>query len=284
MARLPTTVTRLAAADGYDLGALEYAPAAPPRAVVVIAGATGVRQRYYARFAAWLADRGLAALTFDYRGIGESRPASLRGFPGRMRDWGQLDLDAALGHAERRWLGVPLLAVGHSVGGQLLGLAPAAARLHRVVTVSSQSGYWRHWPHVTQLGMAAVWFAVFPVVTAAFGVFPGRFGVGEDLPPQVAREWARWGRRPRFFLDDGIPAEGFSRLRAPLLAVSFSDDLYAPKAAVDWLHALYASAALTRQHLRPEDLGMRAMGHFGAFRESAREALWPRIVEFLEAR
>ncbi len=281
MASLPSTTTRLIAADGYELGALEFSPSGSAVGAVVIAGATGVRQRYYARFAAYLADHGFAVLTFDYRGIGESRPPTLDGFGGRMRDWGQLDLDAALAFAATRWPQVPRLAVGHSVGGQLLGMASHAQHLHRVVTISSQSGYWRHWPHVTKLGMAAVWFGVFPVVTGLFGRFPGWLGVGEDLPPQVAKEWARWGRRPRFFLDDGVPVDGFERVTAPMLALSVSDDLYAPKPAVDWLHALYRRAQVTRRHLTPAELGLTSLGHFGPFREAGKPAVWPLLADFL---
>src|SRR4029077_11645563 len=49
-----------------------YAPQSAVKAVVLIAGAMGVKQDYYAEFAQWLAARGYAALSFDYRGTGES--------------------------------------------------------------------------------------------------------------------------------------------------------------------------------------------------------------------
>jgi len=34
-------------------------------------------------------------LTFDYRGIGQSRSTSIKELPARMRDWAQLDAPAA---------------------------------------------------------------------------------------------------------------------------------------------------------------------------------------------
>ena len=61
----------------------------------------GVRQDYYADFAAWLARQGYVALTLDYRGMGASRPhdkrRSLRGFDADLFDWAD-DIDAAIEH------------------------------------------------------------------------------------------------------------------------------------------------------------------------------------------
>src|SRR2546421_3033841 len=50
------------------------------RPVVIINAATSVRCRYYSRFASFLFANGMDVITFDYRGIGESRPSTLRGF------------------------------------------------------------------------------------------------------------------------------------------------------------------------------------------------------------
>ena len=52
-------------------------PDAPPRALVLIHPATAVPERLYAGFARFLTERGFAALTYNYRGIGASRPARL---------------------------------------------------------------------------------------------------------------------------------------------------------------------------------------------------------------
>src|SRR6266850_3423524 len=65
--------------DGYSLSAGLFVPRGPPKAAALIAGAMAVRASFYAPFARYLADQGLAALTLDYRGIGGSRPqGSLR--------------------------------------------------------------------------------------------------------------------------------------------------------------------------------------------------------------
>src|SRR3982074_3565804 len=82
----------LTAAEGYQIGAAVFGSGARP---VLIMPATGVPQSYYAKFAAYLAQRGFTALTFDYRGIGRSRFVDIRKLVARMRDWALLDAAAA---------------------------------------------------------------------------------------------------------------------------------------------------------------------------------------------
>src|SRR5688572_23462718 len=96
---MAATDLMLIASDGRALGARLYSPRRADGPAVVISGATGVPHGFYARAAAWLADRGATVLTFDFRGVGASRHA---GGPRRdratMREWGALDLNEAIGH------------------------------------------------------------------------------------------------------------------------------------------------------------------------------------------
>ena len=63
---------------------------------VIINPATGVVARYYHRYARFLASHGFDVITYDYRGIGLSRPQRLQDCGYRWRDWGELDFDAVL--------------------------------------------------------------------------------------------------------------------------------------------------------------------------------------------
>ena len=123
-----------------------FEPAQQPRAVVLINSATAVPRKIYRGFASYLAERGVAAITYDYRGIGGSRPKTLKGFPARMRDWATLDVAAAVDIRARTWPNLPLLYVGHSFGGQALGLIPNNNEVTRAFFVSAQAGYWRQMP------------------------------------------------------------------------------------------------------------------------------------------
>ena len=73
---------RISALDGYELGAVLYSAraGAAPRRAVVLHGGAGIAAQRYRYFARFLARAGVPVLTYDYRGIGLSRPATLRGF------------------------------------------------------------------------------------------------------------------------------------------------------------------------------------------------------------
>jgi predicted alpha/beta hydrolase len=271
------------ARDGVLLSATVHrrkTPGSARRPAVVIASATGVRRGYYAPFAAFLARRGHDVVTFDYRGIGGSRDAAARP---KMHDWGEQDLAGVVEHAGwtfgRRDGTVDV--VGHSVGGQIVGLLPEPERVERFVAVAAQSGDYRLWPLPSRLAMAALWYGVVPGVTRAVGYLPGALGIGEDLPPGVALEWAAWCRTPGYLVGGEGTARraGFARLRARVLAFGFHDDPYAPSAAVDALLALYQNATVERRDVRRAALG--PVGHFGFFRDRFRRSLWEDAARFL---
>jgi predicted alpha/beta hydrolase len=130
--------------EGVPLAARLYPAEGTPRGAVLIGGAMGVRQAYYAPFAAWLAKQGYATLTFDYRGSGDSLPKgrSLRGFDADLFAWAR-DTDSAIEALAARAPGLPLYVVGHSLGAQLPGLLKQRDRIAGLLSVAAGSGYWR---------------------------------------------------------------------------------------------------------------------------------------------
>ena len=266
----------ITARDGYRLGATLYGE--PSRKAVLILPATGVPQSYYARFAAWLATRGFQVLTFDYRGIGRSLSGNIRDVRARMRDWALLDATAAIASLSAAKVHV----VGHSFGGQALGLLPRE-RIASALIVGSQSGYWRNWPPLARLWMWPVTHFVLPGVATLHGYFPGsRFGFGEDLPKGVAIEWASWCRNPTYLVGALGVEDAYARFAAPLRAYAFSDDPFGPLHAVKKLLELYPGSRSEVRHLTPADLGVPRIGHFGFFREPFRDSLWREAHEWLE--
>jgi predicted alpha/beta hydrolase len=271
------------ARDGFQLAATLWRPDGDPRATVLIASATAVPRGYYGKFAAYLAERGLAALTFDYRGIGGSRPPSLRSFPARMRDWAGLDLTAAVDHAAEMHPGLPLLYVGHSFGGQALGLLRNNARVSRALFVAAQLGYWRLFPFPENYRVFALMRLIAPPVVRAFGYAPGRLGIGVDLPRDVFLEWAGWCMKPRYMFDDST-LEGlanFPLYRGPLRGIGLDDDKWAPPIAVAGLLAYYRGTDPRHLTIRPRDVGADKIGHFGFFRAEYRHTLWRPAVDWL---
>src|SRR2546427_4243356 len=83
-----TQPIRIKTSDGYCLsGMLFMPPSTAPTRLIVISAATGVPQQFYAAYAQHLSTLGCAVVTYDYRGVGQSRPSSLRGFQTSLRDW-----------------------------------------------------------------------------------------------------------------------------------------------------------------------------------------------------
>jgi predicted alpha/beta hydrolase len=277
---VPTTIV---AADGFALAAQTFAPRGRSLGTVIVHGATAVPMGYYRRFAAHLAARGLRTVTYDYRGVGESRPASLRGFAASMTDWAWLDARAVHRHVRRRHGHEPLVLVGHSFGGQLLGLIDDVRDATAVVTVGAQFGYAGHWPFSQRPKVELMWRVIVPALTGTLGYLPGWAGLGEDLPAGVAREWARWCQSPGYLVDHHRDAlVRFARFERPVLAYSFSDDFFAPAPAVAAFWRALASATLDKRALTPDDVG-GPVGHFGFFRPGHENGLWREATEWITA-
>lgn len=268
-------------ADGHRLAINRFATQGGCKANVLIAGAMGVRQDYYAPFAESLAAQGFAVTTFDYRGMGFSRNGSLRGFDTDIIKWAEQDVDAMIGAA--RVQAAPLYLVSHSLGGQILGLVPRRHEVDAMFTVASGTGYYKHNTSMP-LQVRFLWYVAMPLYTRIFGYFPGKKlrKVG-DLPRGVALQWTRWCKHPEYIVDDaGRPMhEGHANIRIPIFGLSFEDDEYIPKVAIDQLHGFYRAANIERRHVAPKDIGLRRVGHFGFFKPQYRESLWPLAIDWL---
>lgn len=282
----PATAFRHATADGYSLGGFLWRHAEPDahRPLVIINAATSVRCRYYSRFADYLFAHGWDVLTYDYRGIGESRPNSLRGFKASWSDWGQLDFEAMLTYAAQQFPGQPVDVVGHSFGGCAVGLAPSAGQVRRVVMVGAQFAYWRDYAADQRWRLLGKWHVVMPLLTRVFGYFPGkRLGWMEDTPAGVVQDWTartpRYEQRPSGRHLQGLP---FAQVRAATLAISLTDDPFGTVAATERLLGYLKHAQRLHLRLAPVDISVREIGHFAFFHDRFREPLWPIALAWLQ--
>lgn len=277
--------------DGFELSGVLYGDPSQARAGLVIAPAMGVAQGYYAPFARWLTQHGVVVLSFDYRGMGASRPAeharSLRGFDADIHTWAERDaaaalatLDALVGaHKPIHWL-------GHSLGGQIFGLVPNRERVHRMVTVGTGSGYWLENAPPLKRMVWWLWFFVVPVVLPLAGYFPGRRlkKVG-DLPAGVIAQWRRWCLHRDYMMGEGGDTlrRQYARVGTPILSLSFTDDEFMSARNIESLHGFYAGAPRTMKRIAPAEVGERRIGHFGFFRPQFEATLWPQVSGFLAA-
>ena len=267
------------ASDGYRLAARRYS-VPEPRARIVMAGATGVPQGFYRRFASHAASAGFEVVTFDYRGIGDSAPATLRGFRMDYRDWARLDLAAVVDDTADDQVSTHLVA--HSYGGQALRLLPDPSRLQSMHAFGTGTGWSGYMPRLEQLRVRVLWDLAGPVVTRSAGYLAwSRLGLGEDLPLDVYRQWKRWCRYPNhYFEDPDISAEMvplFERVDITIVAINSTDDRWIPPVSRDAFMAFYRNAQVTTRDIRPRDLGVTSLGHMGYFRQDA-TPLWDEVL------
>lgn len=285
----------LRAADGVRLAVCVYEPTGPARAVALVAPATGVPQRFYRPFARWLSEQGYAVLSLDYRGLGDSRCPAGGTEQASMRDWMLLDLPAALGAARRRAAHgkredrrLPLLWIGHSLGGHALALLDGIEHLDAVLTIGSQLPAFQRWPAGHARWGAQFFFkAWLPAVVALCGRLPAwALGGGLSLPAPAARDWSRWGQMPNYFASDAAlqPQWRAPRLRGVAQLWCVADDwVFGPQAAVQALADAFPAGRAELMRLAPGEVGLRKLGHFGAFRREAERQLWPLLLARIEA-
>lgn len=133
--------------------------------------------------------------------------------------------------------------------------------------------------------MAALWFLVVPGLSHAFGYLPiGRLtGSGVDVPKGVGLDWTRWGRSPRYMLDEeGLAADHcFRSFTGPLRCYAIDDDELAPAASVRWLCERFERAERELTLLQPRQIGSPRIGHFGPFRPRFKDTLWSEFAGYL---
>jgi len=287
---MTATDDKLTTSDNFSLSATRYdaETTASARTTVVISPALGVPRRFYTSFAEYLAGQGIDVLTYDVRGVGQSRPQNMRGFQARMSDWGEKDMAAAFDAARQSWPGNKMIALGHSSGGQLLGLAPNASLIDAAVTVAAQSGWAGHWPGLKYLPRRIMFgflcSVVMPGVSRLLGHFPGgRIGLF-DIPGGVARQWSGWCMDPDYlFGDKSLDLGGYDAFAAPILAFSFTDDTYVSPWAPMSVVGRYGSASKTSRHVTPADVGSCGIGHFGFFKSADSGTLWAETADWIRS-
>ena len=251
--------------------------------VVIIIPAMGVKASFYEPLALPLVKKGLNVVTTDLRGHGES---SIR--PKRNADFGYsemvlYDWPCIMDQVKMLFPHSQKIVLGHSLGGQLslLYLAENPAAIDCLIMVSAPSLFYKDWQFPSSL---ALLFStqIFHWIARAFGNFPGRkIGIGGTEAMKLVGDWARVVRTGRYdMINPSLNYESHVRvLQIPVLGISFADDGFAPKRAVDRLCKKMPRASVTRWHFSPEECDCKKLGHFWWINQS--ESLAGRISHWL---
>jgi predicted alpha/beta hydrolase len=233
-------------------------------------------------------------LTYDYRGTGDSRqksltgynqPKSLVGFKASMSDWAAQDVTSAVSWMRQRYKALPFAYVGHSFGGQALGLLPNNAEISRALLIAAQAGYWKLMTAPERYRVYAMLNFLGTPLTRALGYMPGWAGLGEDLPKDVFLQWVGWVMSPRYLFDDGKLAalQNFPKYQGALRALCLSDDPWATRPAVELLCSGFTAIKPEIITVTPADTGVSKIGHLGFFRPEHRDTLWRGAAEWIQA-
>ena len=280
------------ATDGYPLVGTLYLPRGAKRHAVLINSATAVPRKLYRGFAGYLARRGCAVLTYDYRGTGDSRPQarsghdqrkSLAGFKASMSDWAAKDIAAAVAWMRERYGGLPFAYVGHSFGGQALGLLPNNFEISRALLIAAQAGYWKLMTSPERYRVYAMLNFIGLPLTRALGYMPGKAGLGMDLPRDVFLQWVGWVMSPRYLFDSELDElQNFQKYKGALRALCMSDDPWATRPAVELLCSGFTSIKPEIITVTPDEAGVSRIGHMGFFRPEHRNTLWRDAADWIE--
>lgn len=261
---------RVTAADGASAALELVLPAhEPARHALFFLPAMGVGVNPNLRFAAAMAQQGIATAVMEWRGLGSSSHRA-----GRRCDWNyrhilELDIPAALDAATQAVPQARWRIGGHSIGGQfaLIYAAQRPERFERVLLVGSGHPYWRSFPRPWLIrGFAAA----LPAVTALAGHFPGkRLGFAGREAGGLMRDWAITVRRGDYRIPHlGEPLhEGMERFAGQVHAVGFAHDWLAPATSLAHLRRLVPNAQWSETTLGHDAFQNAKADHFGWLRE-----------------
>jgi len=276
---------KIKCSDGFELGATVYRPEKIAGAIM-IAPATGIKQVFYNSFATFLAEHNYAVVCFDNRGVGESIKGPINEVNASLVNWGELDMPAVLDYLINEFPNQKYHLVGHSAGGQLVGLMHNAQQISSMFNFACSSGYIPNMPYPFRF--YAKFYLNFFISTSnlLFGKTNSQWvGMGEPLPKKVAAQWQKWcngGGYVKTEFGDEVKQHLYNDLDFPSRWLYATDDDIANLKNVEDMIDVFPKLPTEIVKLDPKELGKKEIGHMGFFRSKHKD-LWGRVLEWLGA-
>ena len=271
--------------DQFPISVKIFEPEIPNRKLLVINSATGVRQQVYFSFAKYLAEQGFTVITYDYRGIGESKPRKMKGFEASMRIWGTNDFKTVTTFIKENYPDYTKFCLGHSVGALILGMNEDSVIFKKFIFVASQDAYIGHLSWRVAVAAALGFGIAVPVTVILKGYFPAhRFGLGESLPKGSAYDWRTLilNKKSTGRLYEKIEKDHSKDLNQEAFIIHAEDDSWVTMKGMESLmNNSYPNMKKTYREIKVSESPKKQVGHINFFR-SYNRSLWKIILDKIQ--
>ncbi|OCK52700.1 alpha/beta hydrolase [Chryseobacterium sp. CBo1] len=267
--------------DQIHLTAHLFKPENDNGKIIVINSATGVKQQVYFSFAQFFAEKGFTVITYDYRGIGLSKPQKMRNFKASMRMWGSEDFRTITEFVANNFPDYQKFCLGHSVGALIVGMNERSEIFERFVFVATQNAFIGNLKWNTKMEAFFGFGLAQPFFTELFGYFPAHwFGLGESLPKNCAYDWRTLILNKKSTGKLLLKTNDYSKkLNQKVLVLYAEDDVWLTEKGVkSLLSDVYSDLKPTYRLLKTSESEKSEIGHVNFFR-SYNKKLWNIVLD-----
>lgn len=261
-----------------------FSPEKSKGKLLLINSATGVKQQLYFSFAKYFAEQGFTAITYDYRGIGLSKPQKMRGFKASMRIWGTHDFKAVAAFINENFSDFKKYCLGHSVGALILGMNSDSKMFEKFIFVGTQDAYIGNLPKKVAVSAFFGFGIAVPVTSAIFGYFPAHwFGLGESLPKGSAADWQTLilNKKSTSALYEKLPENFSKNLNQETFIIYAEDDPWVKMKGMESLmNNVYPNLKKEYREVKISESPKKEIGHINFFRSYNRD-LWKIVLNEL---
>ncbi|MCC3307721.1 alpha/beta hydrolase [Psychrobacter sanguinis] len=270
------------------LAATVYHPKRAVKKAVMIAPATGIKRQFYHNFATYLAEHGFGVVTFDNEGIGDSLTTDLAKSDASLISWGRYDMPAVLDALQDEFADASYHLIGHSAGGQLIGLMPNYESITSVFNVACSSGCIKNMKMPYKLKAKFFMDIFIPINNLMLGYTASdKVGMGENLPKHVARQWREWCKGEGYIktaFGKSIQTHFYDDFAIKSLWVGFSDDDIANSKNMDDMIRVFSQMPVEKRFFDPKEFGVDNIGHMLYFSRrinTKAPELWQMAVDWI---
>lgn len=270
--------------DGFNLSVKIFEPENAIGKLLIINSATGVKQQVYFSFAKYMSQNGFTVITYDYSGIGESKPKKMKNFESSMRIWGTRDFKTLTEFIKKEYPQEEKFCLGHSVGALILGMNADSAIFRKFVFVATQDAYLGNLKFNIAVTALFGFGIALPITTTLLGYFPAHwFGLGETLPKGVAYDWRTLILHPKSTsrLYEKNEVDFSKNLTQKTLIIHAEDDPWVTQKGMEnLLKNVYPNLLKNFREIEISESEKKEIGHINFFR-SFNKKLWKIVLDDL---